>query len=315
MKAITYRNYGPPEVLKLEELPKPSPKKNEILIRIQATAVNSADWRIRKPDPPIARLFFGLTKPRNPILGGVLAGVIEAVGSKVTRFKPGDRVFGSTGMSFGAYAEYKCLPETAILSIIPAKLSEGEAAAIPFGALTALHFLQKCDLQKGQQILVYGATGSVGTSAVQLAKNFGAHVTAACGKSNHELARSIGADKVIDYDEESLSNSFDVIFETVGKSDFNKNIKLLSKNGIMLLGSATLAETLKGIWSSLTSDKKIISGIISETNENLQYLTELAIAGKFRAVIDKTYPLEQIVAAHTYVEAGHKIGNVVIEIT
>lgn len=317
MKAIVYTQYGPPEVLHLKEVEKPVPKDNEILIRINASAVNAADWRLRKADPVAVRLFFGLIKPKKNILGGVLSGEIEMIGSKVTRFKTGDKVFGSTGLGMGAYAEYKCLPQNAVLAVKPESITHEEAAAIPFGGTTALHFLRKAKLENGQKILINGASGAVGTAAVQLAKHLGADVTGVCSTANLELVKSLGADRVIDYTQEDFSHNgetYDVIFDTVDKVPYSKCLKSLNKTGILLLGAAGIKDTFHGIWTSMTKNKKVFSGMVTEKTEDMVFLKQLIEAGKLKAVIDKVHPLEDMVQAHTYVEKGHKKGNVVIAI-
>ncbi|MEP7109630.1 MAG: NAD(P)-dependent alcohol dehydrogenase [Ferruginibacter sp.] len=315
MKAAVYMEYGQPEVLRIEVVQKPIPKDNEILIRIFATAVNSGDVRLRKADPWAVRLFFGLTKPRINILGGVLSGEIEAVGKNVRKFKTGDKVFGATGMGFGAYVEYKCLPEDGILAIKPNNISHQEAATIPFGATTALHFLRQANIGSGQKVLIYGASGAVGTAAVQLAKHFGAEVTGVCSNSNTELVKSLGADKVIDYGKGNFTENgetYDVIFVTVDKLSFSESIKSLNKQGTLLLGSTGLSQTLQGVWTSMTSSQKVISGVIKQKTDDIILLKELIEKGFYKAVLDRSYPLEQIVEAHRYVEQGHKRGNVAI---
>jgi len=317
MKAITYSKYGPPSVLQLSTVNKPIPKDGEILIRIFATAVNSGDWRLRKADPWAVRLFFGLKKPKINILGSVLSGLIEATGNNVTRFKKGDEVFGATGMSFGAYAEYKCLPQEGILAIKPAGIGHEEAATIPFGATTALYFLKKAAIKSGQKVLIYGASGAVGSAAVQLAKSFGVEVTAVAGTSNIELVRSLGADKVIDYKKEDFTTNaetYDVIYETVNKLPFSSSIKCLKKDGTLILGASGLSQQLHGIWTSITSSRKVISGLISQKAEDMIFLKELVERGVYMPVVDKTYTLEQMAEAHTYVEQGHKRGNVAITV-
>lgn len=318
MKVITCRKYGSPDVLRLEEWETPSPKKDEIRIKNHNTTVNSGDWRIRKPDPKLVRLFFGFTKPRTPILGLSVSGVVDAVGENVTKFKVGDKVFGSTGMQMGAYAEYVCVKESSVVTILPKEISFSEGAGLSFGSLTALDFIQKCKIQKDQTIIIYGASSSVGTSAIQLAKHFGAIVTAVCSKKNFELVKSIGADSVMDYEEfhrESHKKTYDVVFECVGKSSISSNLQHLSKGGVLVLVGASFGDMFRAAWISLTKGIKIKFGPIAETLENLKFLTELAKDGHLKVVIDKTYLLEEIVEAHTYVEAGHKRGNVVINIT
>ena len=315
MKAITFKKYGPPEVLQLIEVAKPIPKDNEILIRILSTAVNSGDVRLRKADPWAVRLFLGLTKPKINILGGVLSGKIEAIGKNVTKFKVGDEVFGATGMSFGAYADYKCLPENGILSIKPVNISHQQAATIPFGATTALYFLKKAGIKSGQKVLVYGASGAVGSAAVQLAKFWGAEVTGVCSTSNIGLVRSLGADRVIDYTKKDFTTNgetYDVIFETVNKLSFSASIKSLKKNGRLILGASGLFQQLRGVWTSITSSQKIISGMISQKAEDIIFLKELVERGFYKPVVDRIYSLEQMVEAHTYAEQGHKRGNVAI---
>jgi NADPH:quinone reductase-like Zn-dependent oxidoreductase len=315
MKAIIYEQYGPPEVLKLREVEKPVPKDNEILIRIHATSVSIADCRLRKADPFAVRLFFGLIKPKRPILGGVLAGEVVEAGKDVNLYKTGDLVFGSSGLKFGTYAEYICLPQTAILAIKPDNVSFKEAASIPFGGHTALYFLKKANIQRGQKVLIYGASGAVGTAAVQLAKYFGAEVTGICSGSNVEMVKSLGADKVIDYTQEDLTKieeTFDIIFDTLGKVAFSIIKRPLKKKGILILGASGLSGMIQGLWTSITSSRKVLSGIIAEKTGDLIFLRQLLEAGKIRSVIDRSYPLEQIPEAHRYVDKGHKKGNVAV---
>lgn len=317
MKAAVYTQYGSPEVLQIKEVAKPTPKENELLIRIKATAVNSGDWRLRKADPFAVRFFFGLLKPKTTILGSVFSGEVESVGSAVKQYKAGDAVFGHTDMSFGAYAAYKCMPEDGSLAIKPATLSHAEAAVIPFGAVTALHFLKKANIQAGQKILIVGASGAVGSAAVQLAKSYGAIVTGVCSTANIELVKSIGADAVLDYTKEDFTQNgevYDVIFDTVNTINISRALKSLSKNGSMILSAAGMSEMLQGLWISMTSKRKVMTGVISHTKADIVFLKELIEAGKYKAVIDRTYPLEQIAKAHAYVEKGHKKGNVAIEV-
>lgn len=318
MKAVIYENYGPPEVLQLKEIEKPSPKDNEVLIRIQATAVNSGDIRMRKADPFAVRFMLGLLRPRKKIPGVVFAGIIEATGKSVTKFKTGDAVYGSSFMRFSTYAEYINLPEDGIIALKPVSLTYAEAAAIPFGGNTALHFLRQGKIKAGQNVLIYGASGATGTAAVQIAKYFGASVTAVCSTGNIALVKSLGADAVIDYTKEDFSKTaeqYDIVFDTVGYSPFSGSVKSLKKNGYYLrLVHMSPGAILRGIWTSMTSTKKVIGGVASGSAEDLVFLNKLIEAGKLKPVIDKTYPLEQIVEAHTYVEAGHKKGNVVITV-
>ena len=319
MKAVVYTKYGPPDVLHLEEVEKPIPKENEVLIKIHATTVTSGDVRLRKPDPFLTRFFFGLFKPKVSILGVDLAGVVESVGSAVELFKIGDKVFGSTfDFGLGAYAEYKCLPEDSVLTLMPTNSSFIEAAAIYFGGHTALHFLRKGNIQKGQKVLIIGASGALGTYAVQLAKYFGTEVTGVCSSRNLGMVKTLGADKVIDYTKEDFTQNgvtYDIIFDTVGKSPFSGCIRSLNKNGRYVRSvHLSLSPILKGLWVGITSKKKVIGGVAHEKVEDLIFLKELMETGKLKPVIDRSYTLEQIPKAHEYVEKGHKIGNVVITI-
>ena len=315
MRAIIYKKYGGPEVLELGQVDIPMPKDKEILIRIFATAANSGDIRIRSADPWAVRLFFGLTKPKNPILGSVLSGEIVAIGKAVTLFKVGDKVFGSTGMRFGSYAEYICLPENGILSIKPDNISHEEAGTVPFGGTTALHFVRKAKISANQKVLIYGASGAVGTAAIQLAKNLGAEVTAVCSTSNMELVKSLGADKVIDYTKEDFrknGETYDVIYETVNKLSYAESVKSLTKQGTLILGASGLSQMLKGAWTTMVSRRKVITGVISQKAEDMIFLKDLIERGVYKPIIDKAYSLEQMAAAHQYVEFGHKRGNVAI---
>jgi len=323
LRAIVCKKYGSPDVLQLQEVAKPTPKDNEVLIRVGASAVNATDPVFRKGEPFIARLFMGLFKPKNAIPGDVISGEIEAVGKDVELFKNGDQVCGATGDSLGAHAEYICLPEEAALARKPANMSFGEAAAIVDGALTALPFLRdKGNIQSGQKVLIYGASGSVGTSAVQLASYYGAEVTGVCSTTNLELVKSLGADKVIDYTEEDFTESgenYDIIFDAVNKSSFSRCKTSLKQKGIYLTTLPSPVIILQMLWTSKSKGKK--AGFAAagmrppkEKAKDLYFLKELIEGGKLKAAVDKSYPLEQIAAAHRYVEKGHKKGNVVITV-
>jgi NADPH:quinone reductase-like Zn-dependent oxidoreductase len=320
MKAIICTEYGSPEVMQLKEVEKPTPKENEVLIRIYATTVTSGDVRIRKSDPFPVRFFYGFKRPKkNTILGSELAGEIEAVGKNVKQFKAGDPVFAGTGTSLGANAEYICLPEEGAIAIKPTNMTYEEAAAIPFGATTSLFFLRdKGKIQSGQEILIYGASGALGTSAVQLAKSFGTEVTGVCGAANLELVKSLGADKVIDYTKEDFTKSgktYDIVFDTTGKSPFSGCLSLLKNNGLYLRAvHIDPSPILRGLWTSITSSKKVIGGVAIERKEDVIFLKELIEAGRMKSVIDRRYPLEQTAEAHRYVEQGHKKGSVVITV-
>lgn len=317
MRAAVYVQYGQPAVLQIKEVAKPVPKDNQILVRIKSTAVNSGDVRLRKADPFAVRFIFGLLKPKINILGSVFSGEVESVGNDVKKFRVGDQVFGHTDMSFGAYAEYLCLPEAGSLTLKPANINHVEAATIPFGGVTALHFIKKAGIKPGQRVLVIGASGAVGSAAVQLAKSFEANVTGVCSTANIALVQSIGADKVIDYTKEDFTKNgemYDVIFDTVNTIPVFESLNSLNKNGIMILSAAGLPEMLQGLWISMTSSKKVMTGVISHTAADIIFLKGLIEAGRLKPVIDITYPLEQIVEAHAYVEKGHKKGNVSINI-
>lgn len=317
MKAIIYQKYGPPEVLQLAETEKPVPRHNEILIKMKATAVNSADCRLRRADPFLVRLIFGLFKPRNPVLGMIVSGEVEKTGKNVTLFREGDQVFGSTELLLGAYAEYTCVPEDITLALKPASWTFEEAASVPFGAHTAISFLKMAGTQPGKKVMIYGASGAVGTAAVQLARHLGAEVTAVCSTSNLDLVKSLGADHVLDYTKEDFSKinkKWDIIFETVGKIPVPIIARLVKEGGILILGSALLKGMIQGKWISYTRKCRVIMGSPKATRKQLDQLRELMETGAIQPVIDKTYTLDQMAKAHQYVDTGHKKGNVVIRV-
>jgi len=330
MKAIVYTEYGSPDVLHLSEVEKPAPKDNEILIRIHATTVNFGDMLARnfkavsprKFNMPFffwlpARLAFGFRKPRKHILGSEFAGEIEAVGAAVTRFKKGDQVFGYAGEGMGAYAEYRCMPEDGCVTLKPANLSYAEAAVIPYGAIMALSLLRKASIQPGQKVLINGASGGIGSAAVQLARHFGAEVTGVCGTPRLEFVKALGADHVIDYTKEDFTQSgetYNLIFDILGKSSFSRCKKSLKSKGIQLFASFKMKQLFQMLWTSLIGDKKVICAMAPGSLADLISVKELVEAGKIKAIIDRCYPLEQAAEAHRYVEQGHKQGQVVITV-
>lgn len=320
MKGVVCEKYGPPEVLRFKELDKPIPKENEVLIRIYATTVTSGDWRVRSLNVPagfrmLTRLAFGIRGPRQPILGTELAGRVEAVGKSVYKFQAGDPVFAFSDARMGCYVEYKCMPEDGAVILKPANLTFEEAAAISFGGTTALSFIRRAMLESGEKVLINGASGGVGTAAVQLAKHFGAEVTGVCSGANVELVRALGADHVIDYTKEDFTQNgerYHVIIDTAGTAPYSRSKTSLKEGGRLLLVLAGLPQMLQIPWVSMTSGKKIIAGPASGRAEDLRFLADLAERGLFRPVIDRTFPFDQIVEAHRYVDSGRKRGNVVI---
>jgi NADPH:quinone reductase-like Zn-dependent oxidoreductase len=326
MKAVVWAGYGSPDVLQLRDVEKPTPKDNEVLIKIRATTVTAGDQEMRSLTVPLwlrlpTRLYVGLRKPeRITILGQELSGIVESVGKDVRRFKEGDEVFAATGFSLGAYAEYICLPEESedsVLAAKPANTTFEEAAAIPVGGLEALHFLRKASIQSGQKVLINGAGGSIGTIAVQLAKYFGAEVTAVDSTRKLDMLRSIGADQVIDYTREDFTKggrTYDVILDVVGKSSYSGSMRSLKEHGFYLIANPRVSKMVRGLWTSATSGKKVVTQTASRKTDDLVYLKDLIEAGKIKPVIDRSFPLEQAAEAHRYVEQGGKKGNVVITV-
>jgi 2-desacetyl-2-hydroxyethyl bacteriochlorophyllide A dehydrogenase len=325
MKAIVWTKYGSPEVLQLKEVNKPAPKFNEVLVKVYAATVSAGDCEQRDLKLPIwirltMRAYVGLKKPKRiTILGMDLAGEIESIGNDVTRFKEGDQVFASTGfVRMGAYAEYICLPEApedGALTLKPTNMTYEEATAVPTGGLEALHFVRQGNIQSGQKVLINGAGGTIGTFAVQLAKSFGAEVTGVDSTEKLDMLRSIGVDHVIDYTQEDFTKrgeTYDVIFDVVGKSSFSGSVRSLKENGRYLIANPRLLQMVRGQWTSMTNNKKVITKTASYKTEDLIYLKELIEAGKLKSVIDRSYPLERTAEAHRYVETGHKKGHVII---
>jgi NADPH:quinone reductase-like Zn-dependent oxidoreductase len=331
MKAIIYTEYGTPDVLKIKEMAKPTPKDNEILVRVHATPVNYGDLTARNfanlasnqfnmPAPLYlpARMAFGWNKPKINILGSELAGEVEAVGKSVTKFKASDQIFAYLGMNMGANAEYICIPESGTVALKPANLSYEEAATLPYGAIMATSLLAKANIQRGQKVLINGASGGIGSMAVQLAKHFGADVTGVCGTPRLEFVKSLGADKIIDYTKEDFTQNgetYDLIFDILGRSSFSKLKRSLKPNGIYLLASYKMKAVFQMLWTSITGSKqKVICAFANETSESLVFVKGLVEEGKIKAIVDKSFPMEQAAEAHRYVEQGHKQGNVVITI-
>jgi len=328
MKAIVWTNYGSPNVLQLKEVEKPTPKDNEVRIKIHAATVTAGDCEMRSLKFPLwlrlpIQIYAGLSKPtRINIIGQELAGEVDAVGKDVRNFKVGDPVFGTTGFSKGTYAEYVCLPDEpgemdGVLAIKPANMRFDEAAAVPTGGLEALHFLRKGNIQPGYKVLINGAGGSIGTYGVQLAKHFGAEVTAVDSTTKLEMLHSIGADHTIDYTQADFTKNgqtYDLIFDVVGKSPYSRSIKSLKQNGVYLIANPQLSKMVRGKWTSTSSSKKVVLETTVQKIEDLIFLRELIEAGKIKTVIDRHYPLEQTADAHRYVETGQKKGNVIITI-
>jgi 2-desacetyl-2-hydroxyethyl bacteriochlorophyllide A dehydrogenase len=329
MKAIKLIKYGPPEVLQLVELEKPTPDDKELLIKVYATPISFGDVKTRDFTFPLkefwlpaiiypmARLAMGYKKPKKQVLGSEFAGKVESVGSDVKLFKEGDEVFGYVGPSFGANAEYLCVPENGLVTLKPSNMNYEEASAVPFNSMIAFQFIKKAKIQKGEKVLIVGASGGIGQFAVQLAKDLGAEVTGVCSTTKLEFVKSIGADEVIDYTKEDFSNNgetYDVIFHTARKSSFSRDKKSLNPNGRYVTAVFGMKEVFQMLFTKM-KNKKVICGFAPTKLEDLIYIKELVEAGKIKSVIDKSYPLEEIVEAHEYVEKGLKKGNVVIKIT
>jgi NADPH:quinone reductase-like Zn-dependent oxidoreductase len=322
MRAAVYRRYGPPEVVELAEVEKPSPRAGEVLIRIRATTITSGDHRARSLDlppgfGPMGRLIFGVLGPRQQILGSELSGDVEAVGKDVRSFRVGDPVVAFSGARMGCHAEYRCIPEDGAVVPKPVRLSYAEAASLPFGGTTALHFLGKLRLARGARVLVNGASGAVGTAFVQLARHLGAEVTGVCSAANAELVKSLGAAHVIDYAREDFArhgNTYDVIVDTVGTAPYSRSKRSLAPHGRFLPVLASLPEMLRGPLVALGSDRKVIAGVSPGSRDDLRQLVALADAGAIAPIIDRSYPMERIVEAHRHVDSGRKRGSVVVTV-
>lgn len=320
MKAVVYTTYGAPDVLRLQEIPRPAPSAHSVRIKVFATTATAACGMMRRGDTLMSRVVLGALRPRKrfQVMGIELAGEIEQVGSKVTRFRPGDRVFGFTGFSVGAYAQYCCMREDSSLALMPANLTYEEAASVVDGPTTSLYFLRdRARLHKGDKVLILGASGSIGTAAVQLARYFGAEVTGVCSGANVALVKALGAHHAIDYTQEDFTKNnetYDIIFDTIGKSSFSQCKRSLAKGGRYLLTVGGLWHFVLDAWSRLFGDKKFILGMSVEKRESLRYVAALCESKDLKPVIDRRYPLEQLSEAHRYVEQGHKKGNVVISV-
>ena len=323
MKAIVYTEYGPPEVLRPEDVPKPTPKDDEVLIRVHAATVIAADSEFRSFTFPLwfwlpLRLYAGLLRPKRVnILGQELAGEIEAVGKDVKLFSKGDQVFAATEIGLGAHAEYKCLREGKTPALKPSNVTYEEAATVPTGGLNSLHYLRRAKIRTGEKVLINGAAGNIGSFAVQIAKHFGAEVTGVDRTEKLDMLRAIGADHVIDYTREDFTRNgetYDVIFDVIGKSSFSRSLKSLAQNGRYLLANPRVSQMFRALWTSMISDKKVMFQFAPYKAEDLVFLKELIEAGEIKPVIDRTYPLEQMAEAHRYVDAGHRKGNVAITV-
>ncbi len=330
MKAIVMTKFGPPEVLQLQEVAKPEPKANEVLIRIHASSVNFGDLMARdfKAVTPrnfnmplvllaVSKLIIGVNRPRLNIPGSEFSGLIEKIGDAVTRFKPGDPVFGFSSDSFGAYAEYLCLPETGVLVEKPVNLTHAEAAVLPYGSIIALNLLKKVNIQPGHKVLINGASGAIGSAAVQIAKQLGAEVTGVCGSPRLDFVRSLGADKVVDYTKTGFAQNletYDLIVDILGKALFTKFKKFLAPKGVVLYASFKLKHLLQMMWTSMGNGQKVKCAIAPGGAEDLNAVKKMIEADQIKAIIDRSFSLDQAAEAHRYVESGHKKGNVAINI-
>ncbi len=316
MKVIEFEKYGPAEVLQIVQKDIPEPGPGEIRIRIHSTAVNSGDWRVRRADPFLVRLFFGLFKPgqKARVLGSVLSGTVDAIGAEVTRFAPGDRVFGMSDLALGCYAQYICLPESAPVVKGVESLSHEEAASIPFGLHTAYHFLKGAHLENGKRMLVLGASGAVGSAAVQLGRIWGCEVTAVCSERNVELVKGLGANSVIDYEKDGLSDlkKFDVVIETVGKTRPDRLRNLVMPGGQLILVSGAMKDMLLAGIRSAIWKIKVKSGVALVSIQDMEYFRELIESGQYRPVLERSYDMSNVVAAHKHAENGHKRGNLAL---
>jgi NADPH:quinone reductase-like Zn-dependent oxidoreductase len=331
MKAAVMTEYGSPDVLQIQELEKPSPNDNEILVRVHASSIGFGDLIVRdfkhvSPQefnmPSLlywpARMEFGFNKPKVNVLGAEFAGKVEAIGKDVTLFKQGDEVFGYRGMAMGANAEYLLVPEKSAIALKPKNMSFEEAATISYGGLTAISLLRKANIQKGQKVLINGASGGIGSAALQLAKHYGAEVTGVCGTNRMQMVKALGADKVIDYSKEDFtkgSERYDLVFDVLGRTSFDKVKRVLNPNGIYLLASFKSKALLQMLITSKFGDKKVICALSSDTPQDLVTIKELAEAGKIKTVVDRCYPLEKVAEAHRYLESGQRHGNVVLTVT
>lgn len=322
MKAVVYERYGSPDVLEIRDVPTPRPRASEVLIQIHASTVSSGDWRARSLEMPrgfgpLGRLVFGIRKPRQPILGTEFSGRIAAIGQQVTRFKVGDDVFGFTGNAMGCHAEYRCMAEDDLVAIKPPNLSHDEAAGLCFGGMTVLGFFRRADLEAGERIAINGASGSIGVAAVQLAKHFGAHVTAVSSGANLELTRSLGADEVLDYTREDFAKNgrrYDVILDAAGTAPFSRVESSLSARGRFIPVLGSLSDLVLAPWVNATRQRRIVAGLVRSQTKDLHLLGQLATSGAYRAVIDRRYDFDQIVEAHRHVDTGRKKGSVVVTV-